>query len=541
MIGVGGGGSNAVQRMIEFDLEGVQFVMANTDLQALERFQSPKAYMLPLGEKITGGLGAGGNPEVGREAAEEDVEKIQNLLVDAHMVFVTAGMGGGTGTGAAPVIARAAKDMGKLCVAVVTTPFHFEGQRKYQLALEGLEALRKEVDTLIEIPNQLLLQVLEQGTSVREAFMTADEVLRMGVKGIADLITQPGDINVDFNDVCTVMCDGGKALMGIGVCSGDERARLATQQALENPLLNGSQMHGATGLLVQVTADESFSLDEYSIIMDEINGYVDTEAATVISGIAIDGQKKDEIKVTVIATGFPYEPQNFGQDPSLQQGVSSHRVKLRGGQNRGQLRQIYGGAKTSGVQSRVQPHKRQGGAAQNPLNSPLSTPLSTPMKAVGSQASAASSLGPAVTAGSRSASPSRFVASRVSQGNAPQPAGAEAGQAAQMRQSLQQNQMALSDEGPEAPDRVYRMTEQDNRLMEEQWDQVSNTELQLLFSEGAQGRDTSAQYAGGEPGVHSHDGHIWGQRRVEPQLPKGPPNEDLYVPTLLRRKQRKPR
>ncbi len=522
VIGVGGGGSNAVQRMIDNELEGVQFVMANTDLQALERFQSPSIRMLPLGEKITGGLGAGGNPEVGREAAEEDLERIRELLNDAHMVFVTAGMGGGTGTGAAPVIARAARDLGKLCVAVVTMPFHFEGQRKYQLALEGVEALRKDVDTLIVIPNQLLLNILEPGTSVREAFLNADEVLRMGVKGIADLITQPGEINVDFNDVCTVMRDGGEALMGIGIANGAERADQAAHQALENPLLSGAHMKGATGLLVQITADESFSLEEYSCIMEQINDYVDTDNATVISGIAIDNQKKDEIKVTVIATGFPQTDQmeQFRQggqeDGRAVQVATAHAVQLRGGR--------------TGVQ-RSGPNPLRGQGASDGMQNPLQTPLSTPLSA-------------------RSA--------------ARAPYSHEAGQAAQMRQALrpQAQQNGVQGGGAtsqsagtqstgalletEAPDRVYRLNEEGSRLAVEQLEQVSNTELELLFSAGPQQHQKAhGPYAEPVPvpatGLAdqvSKANQVLGQKRAEPQLPQGQ-NENLYIPTLLRRKHRK--
>ncbi|MEM9423494.1 MAG: cell division protein FtsZ [Spirochaetota bacterium] len=422
VVGVGGGGSNAVRRMVEYGLDGVQFITANTDLQALESFQSPSLRMLTLGEKITGGLGAGGNPEVGREAAEEDVEKIRELLNEAHMVFVTAGMGGGTGTGAAPVIAAAAKDMGKLCVAVVTMPFHFEGRRKYELALQGLQELSKVVDTLIVIPNQLLLDVLDRSISVADAFASADEVLRMGVKGIADLITQPGDINVDFNDVCTVMRDSGKALMGIGVCSGEDRADQATRQALENPLLSGSEMRGATGLLVQITADETFLLEEYRIIMEQINAYVNTESATVISGYAIDNQKKDEIKVTVIATGF----RDDEQKP----------------------------ASSSGGNSRAVGERREKRPDVNPVN-PLQVPLQTPMSGQGNVRPA----------------PSQYYNHR---GQTAPVSGREAGQASQMRQALQDVDTL------EAPDRViYQMTDEDNRFAEEQ--QVSNTELEILL------------------------------------------------------------
>ena len=487
VVGVGGGGSNAVRRMIQSGLDGVEFIMANTDLQALKYFQLPKLHTLPLGEKITGGLGAGGSPEVGCKAAQEDVEKIRELLAKAHMVFVTAGMGGGTGTGAAPVIAQVAKEMDKLCVAVVTTPFHFEGRHKLDLAQKGLEELRKNVDTLIVIPNQLLLESLNPSTSVREAFQSADEVLRMGVKGIADLITQPGDINVDFNDVRTIMRKSGKALMGIGSESGEGRASEATRQALENPLLSRSKMLGATGLLVQITADQSFSLSEYESIMEKINAYVDTEQAKVISGIAIDDQKKDEIKVTVIATGFHAEPELPPQNPAAE----SNNVA------RGYVGQ------SSGMQS--------------PLEAPLSTPMgSTPMGKSGKSGRPLP----------KQALPGQAVSKQVyerphgrAESRTRQEPYREAGQATQMRQALQPGELELA----EVPDRViYQVTDEDNRLVEEQ--QVSETELQLLFS----GKEN-------EPSVGRSS---FGQKRAEPQLPPGP-NEDLYVPALLRRKQRK--
>ena len=519
VVGVGGGGNNAVQRMIESGFEGVQFVMANTDLQALERFQSPKVYSLPLGEKITGGLGAGGNPEVGREAAEEDEEQICKLLADAHMVFVTAGMGGGTGTGGAPVIARAAKEMGKLCVGVVTMPFHFEGQRKYQFALKGVEELRKVVDTLIVIPNQLLLDVLAEGTSVREAFLNADEVLRMGVEGIADLITQPGDINVDFNDVCTVMRDGGEALMGIGISTGDGRAENAASQALENPLLNGGQMQGATGLLVQITADESFSLSEYSCIMNAINGYVDTDNAIVISGIAIDSQKKDEIKVTVIATGFPQvNDEDFAEQSLPQDGVDERKPSAVSYSSKGSSQSSLHGYSSApqkvrqvrstglrGTTKGIAPNITSKGMPESPLRTPLSTPVS-----VGRHAHYSQNRQP------------RVLDNRSK---------AEAGQAAQMRAALQDGvQQAV-----EPPDRmIYHLNDEDMRLAEEQLEQVSNTELQLLFSENA---NVARGFEKVPDKGFGHKGHSVQSNSARPAFAQA--DQDLYVPTLLRRKARK--
>ena len=314
VIGVGGGGCNAVNRMIEQGIEGVDFIAVNTDQQALDYSQAQTK--ITLGKKTTGGLGAGGNPEIGKEAAEEDREIIQERIKDSHMIFITAGMGGGTGTGAVPVIAQIGKELGILTVAIVTTPFNFEGEKKQQFATKGIEELRKYIDTIIIIPNQLLLSVLEKQTPMQEAFRKADEVLRMGVKGIADLITQPGEINVDFNDVRTVMTNGGDALMGIGYGDGEDRARRAATEALHNPLLHNTHIKGATGVLVQITGDEDFTLDEYSTIMDVINEHVNTAQATVISGMAIREGYEEGIKVTLIATGFKEEIQEKKTKPA---------------------------------------------------------------------------------------------------------------------------------------------------------------------------------------------------------------------------------
>ena len=306
VVGVGGGGSNAVNRMIASGLQNVDFIGVNTDLQALKRSKAEKTYA--LGQKLTGGLGAGGNPEIGEKAANEDKEEIQNFLEDADMVFVTAGMGGGTGTGAAPIIAQIARDMGILTVAVVTKPFDFEGRRKKQLAEQGIGKLKESVDTLITIPNQHLLKIVERKTPINEAFLIADDVLRQAVQGISDLITESGVINIDFADVVTIMRGKGDALMGIGRGSGDNRAVDAATSAINNPLLEDAKIEGATGLLVNVTGGEDFSLTEYQEVLKIITENADKDAL-IIAGNAIESNMEDAVKVTVIATGFETEPE----------------------------------------------------------------------------------------------------------------------------------------------------------------------------------------------------------------------------------------
>ena len=304
VVGVGGGGSNAVNRMIAQGLKHVQFIAMNTDLQALERSHAEK--QLPLGTKLTNGLGAGGVPEIGEKAALEDKEEIQNVLKGADMIFVTAGMGGGTGTGATPIVAEVAKELGALTVAVVTKPFDFEGRKKRMLADAGIEKLREAVDTLIIIPNQYLLKIVERRTPIREAFLRADDVLRQAVQGISDLITVPGEINIDFDDVSTIMKDRGDALRGIGIGTGDNRAVDAATNAINNPLLEDAQMEGAKGILVNVTGGNDFSLTEYEEIINIITSSADGDAL-IISGNSIDDTLEDEVRVTVIATGFDLE------------------------------------------------------------------------------------------------------------------------------------------------------------------------------------------------------------------------------------------
>jgi cell division protein FtsZ len=304
VIGVGGGGCNAVDRMIETGLQWVQFIAANTDLQVLNKCKA--GIKLSLGSKLTAGLGAGGKPEIGEKAAMEDREMIVNALKGADMVFVTAGMGGGTGTGAAPVIAQAARENGALTVGVVTKPFEFEGRYIMRLAEEGIAKMREAVDTLIVIPNEHLLGIIDRKTPIKEAFLKADDILRQGVQGISDLITVPGLINIDFADVKTIMHSQGDALMSIGTGTGDERADEAAAQAIENPLLKGTTIKGAQRILINVSGGEDLSLMEYQEVVKKITVNVDKEAI-IFAGTTVDMNLADRIQVTVIATGFHNE------------------------------------------------------------------------------------------------------------------------------------------------------------------------------------------------------------------------------------------
>ena len=304
VVGVGGGGSNAVNRMIAMGLKNVSFVAINTDQQALHTSNAETRFA--IGTKLTGGLGAGGIPEVGEKAALEDQEGLDTLLRGADMVFITAGMGGGTGTGGAPVVAHVARQLGALTVAVVTKPFDFEGKRKMQLADEGIAKLRREVDTLITIPNQHLLRIAEKRTPIREAFFMADDVLRQGVQGISDLITEAGEINIDFADVRTIMKGKGDALMGIGMGSGENRAIDAATNAINNPLIEEARVEGAKGILVNVTGGVDLCLSEYEEVLKIITANADDDAL-VIAGTSIVESMADKIRVTVIATGFAPE------------------------------------------------------------------------------------------------------------------------------------------------------------------------------------------------------------------------------------------
>ena len=301
VIGVGGGGGNAIEHMVSAEVEGVEFICANTDAQALKN--STARTVLQLGSEVTKGLGAGANPEMGRQAALEDADRIRDVLEGADMVFITTGMGGGTGTGAAPVIAEVAKEVGALTVAVVTRPFPFEGRKRMQVAEQGIRALSQHVDSLITIPNEKLLSVLGKGVTLLDAFRAANNVLLGAVQGIAELITRPGLINVDFADVRTVMSEMGMAMMGTGSATGENRAREAAEAAIASPLLDDIDLAGARGVLVNVTAGLDLSISEFEEVGDAIKAFT-TDDATVIVGTVIDPQMTDELRVTLVATGL---------------------------------------------------------------------------------------------------------------------------------------------------------------------------------------------------------------------------------------------
>ena len=300
VFGVGGGGSNAVNRMIDSDLEGVSFRVLNTDAQAL--LQSSADRRVQLGQNLTRGLGAGGNPSIGQKAAEESKDELQQTLEGADLVFIAAGMGGGTGTGAAPVVAEVAKQSGALTVGIVTKPFSFEGKRRMRQAEEGIARLAENVDTLIVIPNDRLKDVIA-GAPLQEAFRNADDVLRMGVKGISDIITCPGLVNVDFADVRSVMTEAGTALLGIGIGSGRSRALEAAQAAMNSPLLEAARIDGAKGCVINITGGKDMTLEDMTSASEIIYDVVDPEA-NIIVGAVIDESMEGEIQVTVIATGF---------------------------------------------------------------------------------------------------------------------------------------------------------------------------------------------------------------------------------------------
>ncbi len=301
VIGIGGGGGNAVNHMIEQRIEGVQFIVANTDAQALQMAQAP--IKIQIGEKLTKGLGAGANPEIGRQAALEDTEKVLEALEGADMVFLTTGLGGGTGTGAAPIIASLASELGALTVAVVTKPFPFEGRKRMLQAEQGLRELRECVDTLITIPNERLLNVIDQKVTLLDAFKQVDDVLRQAVQGISDLITVPGLINLDFADVKTIMSSMGMALMGMGEATGENRAMEATQKAISSPLLEENSIEGAKGVLINVTGGSDLTLFEVNQAISLVQEAAH-EDANILFGAVIDENIKDTMKITVIATGF---------------------------------------------------------------------------------------------------------------------------------------------------------------------------------------------------------------------------------------------
>jgi len=301
VVGVGGGGGNAVNRMIDCRMKGIEFIAGNTDLQSLRGGRAP--VKVQLGTTLTRGLGAGGDPEIGRKSALEDTERILELLDGADMVFLTAGLGGGTGTGALPIFASLASELGALTVAVVTKPFSFEGRRRMELAEGGVEELRSAVDTLITIPNERLLSFVERGTPLTEAFRLADDVLRQAVQGISDLITVPGEVNVDFADVKTIMTGMGMALMGTGVAKGENRALEAAQRAISSPLLEETSIEGAMGVLLNISGGPGLSLHEVDEAARVIAEAVDP-AANIISGLVVREDMEEDMKVTVIATGF---------------------------------------------------------------------------------------------------------------------------------------------------------------------------------------------------------------------------------------------
>lgn len=301
VVGIGGGGGNAVNRMIASKLSGIEFIAANTDLQALRRCEAETK--LQLGRKITRGLGAGADPDIGRNSALEDTDKILDVLNGADMVFLAAGLGGGTGTGAVPIIGSLSAEVGALTVAVVTKPFAFEGRRRMLIAERGLEELHKAVDTVIAIPNERLLSFVDRGTTLSDAFLTADDVLRQSVQGISDLITMPGEVNADFADVRAIMCGQGIAVMGTGQASGENRALEAAQRAVSSPLLEDASIEGAGGCLINITGGKSLTLHEVAEAARMVTEAVD-QNANIISGLVVDETMDEEMKVTVIATGF---------------------------------------------------------------------------------------------------------------------------------------------------------------------------------------------------------------------------------------------
>ncbi|SHH12242.1 cell division protein FtsZ [Tepidibacter thalassicus] len=328
VIGVGGGGNNAVNRMIEAQLKGVEFIAINTDKQAL--FTSKAEQKIQIGEKLTRGLGAGANPEIGRKAAEESRDAIMQALQGADMVFVTAGMGGGTGTGAAPIVAQVAKELGILTVGVVTKPFTFEGRRRMLHAEQGIKEFKSNVDTLITIPNDRLLQVVEKKTSMLEAFRIADDVLKQGVQGISDLIAVPGLVNLDFADVQTIMREQGLAHMGIGSAKGENRAIEAAKQAIQSPLLETS-IRGAKGVLLNITGGSDLGLFEINEAASLVQEASDPEA-NIIFGAVINEDLGDELKITVIATGF-----QEGQDNALD--ISNYKEKEKNNEINNEVRE----------------------------------------------------------------------------------------------------------------------------------------------------------------------------------------------------------
>ncbi|WP_280552428.1 cell division protein FtsZ [Halomonas sp. 25-S5] len=355
VIGVGGGGGNAVNHMVESNIEGVEFICANTDAQALKRVAAKT--VLQLGSEITKGLGAGASPDVGRQAAMEDRERIAELLSGADMVFITAGMGGGTGTGGAPVVAQVAKELGILTVAVVTRPFPFEGPKRMRAAEEGMKELSEHVDSLITIPNEKLLSVLGKSATLLTAFSAANDVLLGAVQGIAELITSPGIINVDFADVRTVMSEMGMAMMGTGGATGENRAREAAEKAIRSPLLEDIDLHGARGILVNITAGPDLSIGEFNDVGATVQEFA-SQDATIVVGTSIDMDMTDELRVTVVAAGLEG---NKAQKPASRE--TARRVEAGSYRQRPQAAASRGQAAASRTEApeapRPQPEKRK--------------------------------------------------------------------------------------------------------------------------------------------------------------------------------------
>ncbi|MEQ6887613.1 cell division protein FtsZ [Halomonas sp. CS7] len=357
VIGVGGGGGNAVNHMVESNIEGVEFICANTDAQALKRVAAKT--VLQLGSEITKGLGAGANPDVGRQAAMEDRERIAELLGGADMVFITAGMGGGTGTGGAPVVAQVAKELGILTVAVVTRPFPFEGPKRMRAAEEGMKELSEHVDSLITIPNEKLLSVLGKSATLLTAFSAANDVLLGAVQGIAELITSPGIINVDFADVRTVMSEMGMAMMGTGGATGENRAREAAEKAIRSPLLEDIDLHGARGILVNITAGPDLSIGEFNDVGATVQEFA-SQDATIVVGTSIDMDMTDELRVTVVAAGLDGQQAKkpAARETSRRTEASGYRQRPPAASSRGQAAAATKSEPQEAPRPQSQPEKR---------------------------------------------------------------------------------------------------------------------------------------------------------------------------------------
>ena len=364
VFGVGGAGGNAVQHMLQSDIQGVKFVCANTDKQALDRMEAE--FKIQLGEQSTRGLGAGANPQVGQTAAEESRELIRQQLEGTDMVFVTAGMGGGTGTGAAPVVAEIAKEMGILTVGVVTTPFNFEGKRRLQSAEKGIEALEQHVDSLIIIPNQRLLKVFRD-ISMKDAYKKADDVLLNAVRSIFDLVVRPGHINLDFADLKTAMSTRGYAMMGVGLGRGENRARQAAEQAIRSPLLDNVTIMNAKGILINVTGGDDVTFGEIEEITDVVNQIVDLDEGQVFYGTVFDPDARDEISVTVIATGLTRHAAD-SVEPTKRTNVQATRPAAA----------AQAVVEDDDVPA-IQRQQHETGAAANPVATSVSSPRPTPM------------------------------------------------------------------------------------------------------------------------------------------------------------------